>query len=298
LSDIFALQDDVTQSIVGQLQPELMQAEFRRSTRMPTENLDAWTLVHSARMRFQVGFDRDACADAVRLAEAALERDPEYAEAHGVLTLVIHEQVAGRWSDDPARDVERAAYHCGKALDLDPENPTVLFGAAFHSMHSGNPEAGVALAERSCAINPNDAFAQALRGLSLGLVGRGEEGLDAVDLALRLSPRDPRTYLLLYMKGGIYLGLGRYPEAERTHRLSIDLNNGFIWAWVFYATELAMQEKMAEATAALTELKKVAPDMRFEDWANTFKTFHGNPTGERGALLDRQLDSLRDIWPS
>jgi len=298
LSDIFALQDEVARAIVGQLQPELMQAEFRRSTRMPTENLDAWTLVHSANMRIIVGYDREAFAEAERLAEVALEKDPEYAEAHAVLAYATLEQVAIRWSDDAMRDTERAAVHSRKALELDPENPVVLFGAALESMYSGNPEASVAHGERSCAINPNDVTAQAMRGFSLGLAGRGEDGLDALDLALRLSPCDPRTHFLLHMKGWLLMGLGRYAEAEQTHRRSIDLNKGFIWSWFAYAMELAMQEKVAEAEAALVELKKVAPHLEFEAVKSIFKNIYGNPTGERGALIDQQIDSLRGIWPA
>jgi len=298
LSDIFALQDEVSRSIVGQLQPELMQAEWRRSARTPTENLDAWTLVHSALMRIQIGYDREAMADGKQMAEAALDKDPDYAEAHGVLALVTLEQVVGHWSDNSARDSDQAAYHCRRALDLDPENPIVLYCGALSNMWSGNPEASLVQLERSCATNPNDAYAQALRGLMLGLTGRGEEGVKAGDLALRLSPRDPRTHVMLHLKALSYVTLGRYPEAERTHRRSIDKNNGFVWAWAVYAVELAMQDKIAEAKAALSELKKVAPDLEYESWESLHKMIHGNPTGERGALIDRQTDSLRSIWPS
>jgi len=118
LSDIFVLQDQVVQSIVGQLQPELMHAEWRRGSHMPTESLDAWTLLHSARMRFHLGHSRETVEEAIRLADAALEKDPNYAEAHGLLTEAFAYWVMIRWSDDPESDDERCAYHCRKALEL------------------------------------------------------------------------------------------------------------------------------------------------------------------------------------
>ena len=59
-----------------------------------------------------------------------------------------------------------------------------------------------------------------------------------------------------------------------------------------------MQGKTAEAKSALIEAKKLAPNFELEDFDNFLKNTTGNPTGERGALVDRQINSLRDIWPS
>ena len=297
MSDIFALQDQVAQSLVGQIQPELMQAEFRRSSRMPTENLDAWSMLHSARMRFLLGHGREAVEEAVRLAEAALEKDPNYANAHGFLTWAILNLVITRWSDDPARDQERCRFHCHRALELDPENADVLYGAAYLNVTTGDPETAMEQIDRCCDINPNDAFTQAGHGTFLALAGRAEEGLEFLDLAVRLSPRDPRAYYFLTCKGMAQLSLAQYAETEQTLRRALDLYDGFVFSWMVYPMALAMQGKTTEAKEALSRLNQLSPDMRFENWETSIKTVWGNPAGERGALVDSWVNSLRDIWP-
>lgn len=298
LSNIFALQDEVTQSIVGQLQPELAQAEGRRGTRLPTEDMDAWTLLHSARMKFRVGHGRDAVEEAERLGLAALGKDPDYAEAHAFLIEVVSHQVAVRWSDDPERDAQRCVEYCRTALELEPDNPNVLYGAAIQSLFTGNTPVAARQIERCCEINPNDAFAQGVRGIILAVVERGEEGLDAVELAFRLSPHDPRTYYLLWMRGWVFSTLARYAEAEQSYRLALDLHDGFVWIWFSYPVVLAMHGKAEEAKSAVAELQRLCPDLGFEDWKGTYKLVHGNIIGERKALVDRQIDSMREVWPS
>lgn len=296
LSDIFALQDDVARSIVAQLHPELMQAEWRRGARNPSENLDAWTLLHSARMRYQVGFDRDSVDEAIRLAGVALEKDPGYAEAHGFLAEALGYRII-TWSNDPESDTKRAADHSHKALELDPNNPTVLLGAGVLNAYTGHIDAAAAQIGRCCAINPNDAHAQALRAPVLAAAGRGEEGLEAGELALRLSPRDPRRYLMLNFIGWAHLHLGLHSEAEQKFRLSLDLYDGFFWSWLGYLVVLATQEKTEEAKAALTGANRLAPDYKLTDLEKYLRTVTGHSDGERSAIIDRQIDSLRDIWP-
>ena len=298
LSDIFSLQDDVTQSIVSQLQPELMQAESRREKRMPTENLDAWTLLHSAQMRFQTGYSPEALKEAAQLAEAAVAKDPNYADAHGFLTWVYSDLVSTLWSEDLKGDAQKAADHCAKGLELDPENPNVLAGAGVLTLHRGDPAKSLGMVERRCAINPNDAFAQGIRGLMLGLVGRTQECLDAIDLSLRLSPKDPRNYFVMGMKGVAYLHLEQYDQAEQVMGRSLEVNNRFFWGLTAYALALAMQGKDEQALETIQEIKRLSPSFELEDLERALKTWHGNPTGEIGDRLERQFSRLREIWPT
>lgn len=298
LSDIFALQDEVTKSIVGQLQPELMQAEWRRGNRTPTEDLDAWTLLHSARMVAYGAFDRLPLEEGIRLAEAALVKDPDYAEAHAFLTESFAQKAGARWGDDPEKDGQRGEDHCRIAFKLEPENPYVLYSAAFQNMYLGNAESAFEQIERSCKISPNDAMAQAHRGLLLGMAGRGAEGLEVIDLSLRLSPRDPRTYWILMFKGYVHMLLEQYLEAEQILRRSLRLNSEFLWCQAWFATTLAMQQKTEEARQALQKLRHLSPDYELENMVQNRMAWCGNPTDERAVLINRQIDSLRDIWPS
>jgi TolB-like protein/Flp pilus assembly protein TadD len=297
-SDIFKLQDEVANGIVGQLEPELMWAEGRRSSQLPTENLDAWSLLHSARMIYYAGHRRGTLEEARRIAEQALKMDPDYADAHGFLAELLPNLVTPGWSDDPEGDMTQAEAHYQRAMELDPNSSLVLTAASIFKLATGNTEAALSLAERSCEINPNDAFAQTERGVSLGALGRGEEGLAAVDLALRLSPRDPRTYIILAAQCWVYLCLERYEQAEQSARLGIERYNNYFLGWMVLALALAVQGKRTDAEAAVERIKSISPDITFDAARDIWRTISGNPVGNRGALIDRQIDSLRDVWPS
>ena len=132
----------------------------------------------------------------------------------------------------------------------------------------------------------------------MACAGRAKEGLEVVDLAIRLSPRDPRTFWIVGLKGHVHVVLEQYGEGEQFIRRSLGLNDKLFWAWIIYAIASAMQSKTVEASVALSELSRVAPDFKLEDMAKIYKNWHIGPAGERNELVDSWIDSLRDIWPS
>jgi len=84
LDDIFALQDEITLSVVGAIEPSLRDAEIERVKRKRPDNLDAYDLVLRALPHVYVAMP-DAAAKAVPLLERALALEPDYAGAHGLL---------------------------------------------------------------------------------------------------------------------------------------------------------------------------------------------------------------------
>src|ERR1019366_7442134 len=82
VGDIFDLQDQVTESVVGAIAPAVEKAEIERAKRKPTESLDAYALY----LRGLAGFylaNRQANAEALRLFNSAIEVDPDFASAYG-----------------------------------------------------------------------------------------------------------------------------------------------------------------------------------------------------------------------
>src|SRR5438132_1450824 len=87
LGDIFDLQDQVTESVVGAIAPAVEKAEIERAKRKPTESLDAYALYLRGLARFYQYANRQANAEALRLFNSAIELDPDFASAYGRAAL-------------------------------------------------------------------------------------------------------------------------------------------------------------------------------------------------------------------
>lgn len=159
-------------------------------------------------------------------------------------------------------------------------------------------ETAVSRIERCCAVNPNDALAQGFKGLLLAYTGRADEGVRSVNMALRLSPHDRRTHWFLTWKAMVFTTIERYKEAEQILDRAIGLNDGWVFSYISLAIARAMQGKNEEAIDSLRQLRRRSPDLEMEGLERMLNLFYSNPTGDLGALLGRQIDSLRDIWPS
>ena len=83
MGDIFDLQDQVTESVVGALAPAVEKAEIERAKRKPTENLDAYTLYLRGLAKLFQFANRQANDEALRLFISAIELDPDFASAYG-----------------------------------------------------------------------------------------------------------------------------------------------------------------------------------------------------------------------
>jgi adenylate cyclase len=108
LEDIFTLQDELTEAIVGAVAPSFISAEGQRVERMPPESFNAWDCAmrgnwHLARR------NSDDNAEAIRLFEKALEIDPKSTAAHTGLAFALVIAVVFGWTDDV--DLARAALH-------------------------------------------------------------------------------------------------------------------------------------------------------------------------------------------
>ena len=97
LGDIFDLQDQVTERVVGAIAPAVEKAEIERAKRKPTESLDAYTLYLRGLAKFYQFAGRQANEEALRLFNSAIELDPDFASAYGraAFCYVLPRSMAG-----------------------------------------------------------------------------------------------------------------------------------------------------------------------------------------------------------
>src|SRR6202171_1062950 len=202
IADVFAVQDEITESIVAAIEPEIYAAENFRTLRKPPERLDAWDLLMRALSHYW-RVTRQDNAETQALLERAIAIDPNYGQALGLLATSHMFSVHMGWADiaTAAPIAERAAL---AAILADSEDPWAhnALGSVYFSTR--RLDQSLAEFELTLQLNPNFSLVQGYYGLALSYCGRWQEANEAAQRALRLSPRDPFS--------AIYYGVSAYAQ--------------------------------------------------------------------------------------
>ncbi len=286
LADIFALQDEMAQTIVALVEPELGAVERERAHRKPPENLDAWE-TYQRGLWLMWTFLEDDNAEARRLFRRAHELDPGFAAAYAHEAYAHFITVVMGWADTPDEALATGLMAANMALALDDKDPVAYFALGRVTMMRGEHDAAIAALETTLALNPS--FAQAYHGLgfALALAGRLEEAVEMFDKAERLSPFDPLLWAFTITHGLACILARDNKTALQLARqtLQIPRASGY-WPHAVLAAALAHLGQMDEARAAVTEALEAKPDLSLTYLEKT------RPTKEPDGL-DPYLDGLR-----
>jgi TolB-like protein len=259
LADVFAVQDEITEAIVAAIEPQIYAAENFHAQRKPPSSMDAWDLVMRALSHFWRVTRQDNMV-AQALLEKATSIDPNYGQALGVLAASYTFSAHMGW-EDPGTVVPMAESAALAAVQADREDPWAHFALGCTHMFQRRFDDLIADFELALRLNPNFSLAQGYYGLALSYCGRWEEAILAACRALRLSPRDP--YSALYCGIAAYAQfVGRnYNEAMRLARDGIRQRNDFVGAHRVLTASASMAGQDEIARAALTELRRVQPNI-------------------------------------
>ena len=221
LEDIFALQDQVTASVVGAIAPELEKAEIDRARRKPTASLDAYDYFLRGMAEVHK-WKREANAEALRLFGKAIELDPDFAAAWGMSARCLSQRKAIGWATDHAADVAEARRLARRAAELGPDDAVALATAGVGlNFVSGDTGDGAALLERALALNPNLAMAWYFSGWANVWNGEPELALTQFAHVVRLSPHDPQIAMMQAGTAWAHFFAGRDAEAIAWARTSV-----------------------------------------------------------------------------
>jgi adenylate cyclase len=186
--NILAIQDQITARLVRSLNVELIYAESHRSEKSKNPdamdfNMRGWAKFYEPRSKAQI-------AKAKEMFEAALQIDPENVDATIGEAWCLMQDVTGGFSSSPVNDQRKATDLINKVL---PKNPANVWAHVVKgdTLRYGHPEESLAEYNAVLDIDPNFAVAYGLKGTALTVAGRVRETFSAVELALRLSPKDP-----------------------------------------------------------------------------------------------------------
>ncbi|GMR14758.1 MAG: hypothetical protein BMS9Abin30_0365 [Gammaproteobacteria bacterium] len=185
LVDIFAIQDEIANAIVGALRSELgiLQDVPTITVTADTENLDAYELYLKARGLFLA---REQLEESVRLFEQAVTLDPKFTRAWGGLAAVY--SVVESWGIT-GRDWDTLAMQAAeKALALDPNlsAPWAVIGQLANNR--GDPAAGLENLNKAIELDPTNATNYLWRGLQLSELGFHTRSIVDLEKCLELDP--------------------------------------------------------------------------------------------------------------
>jgi adenylate cyclase len=284
IANIFALQDEITLSIVTALQIKLTDGELARTHRRGTGNLQAWLLVSQA-LDSYMKFTKQANAEARALAERALALDPTYPEALIRLAHTYLTDFQTGWVPDREVALARSIELVQKALALDDSYPDtyVLLGTIY--LFVNRHDEAIAFAERAIELSPSHSLARASLAMIENYAGHPEKAIPLLERAMRLSPIYPDWFL--GELGRAYLLTGQHDKAIAVLQRRIERNPESSEAQILLAAAYGAAGRAGPARRVLDALLKLRPGYTISKYARG--EYYRNADD-----LNRVLDGLRE----
>jgi adenylate cyclase len=259
LTDMFTLQDEITQRVAASIEPKLVAAEGARAQQRSTDELDAWDLVARALVHFWKLTAAES-GSAVAILRQAVKRHPDYGPAHSLLAFAMLLSGWMGWTS-AGSDRELASGLARRAAQLDDSDPWAHFSLGFLALTSRRVDEAIRYFEAALDLNPNFAAALDFCAYALAFDGRSEEAIRRSEQALRMSPRDPfNTYVCGGIAAAHYVA-HRYEDAIKWIREAIRLRPEIPGLHRMLCASLAQAGRVEEAKAAMKVLLQLQPDI-------------------------------------
>lgn len=266
--DFFAVQDEITTSIVQSIEPQLSRAELHRALRKHPDNLDSWDYTQRALARLYGAFSHlheyagADSAEARNLLHKAIELDPSSSYAHTLLALShFHDALAG-WTKNPPRVLAATLHAARRAVELDEDDwlahALLGIGLLWVSRQYDRAQHEV---ERAIALNPSAVIAHQFSGCVAVFAGRPQEAQEHLETVLQLDPRYQSRSLILADLSLARLLLGDLDGAVADAKEAIRHEPGSVRAYHRLVAALGHRGPIAEAQDALRKLLQLQPDL-------------------------------------
>jgi TolB-like protein/Flp pilus assembly protein TadD len=257
LEDIFALQDEITLSVVGAIEPSLRDAEIERVKRKRPDNLNAYDFALRAIPHVYIAMPEEA-AKAVAPLEQALALEADYAGAHGFLAwchLTLFVRAGFKEENRTA-----AIRHARAAVTHGRDDATALaLGGFVIGLVEHDRVAAHEAFERALALSPSSALTFFLGAIVLAYAGEAERSIEWAERASRMSPIDRLGFAHHQVVAIGHLMRGRHEEAAHAARRAVLSNPSFSVSHSLLAAALAKLGRTEEAKAAAKQVLTLHP---------------------------------------
>lgn len=264
IEDIFAVQSDIAEKVIRQLDITLLEPEQRILKAKPTDNLEAYqAYLRGIVYARKPGFYEEKYRLQVQMFERAIELDPNFVQAYARLSLA-RSILFQRGYDRSEENILKAKAAADRALELQPELPEghMALGMYYYYCHKDYDRAleELSLAEKDM---PNNREILSNTGFIRRRQGNFEEAASSMKKALELNPR---STLILTNLGETYRTLRRYQEAERYFDRSISLAPDQRMVYRLKAENYQSQGSLEKARATLEEMPRKTDPESIRSW--------------------------------
>ena len=269
LSDIFALQDRMTESVVSAIAPKMFQIEIDLAVCRPNI-FSAYDLCLRAVPHLR-SWTRGGSAEALRLVSRALEIDPRYGVAATLAGDCHLGNVHLGWAADPKSEIAEGLRLLRLALSIDGNDPvalSILGGATAFFL--GDFDTAREMVDRAVALNPNSPRAWEQRGWTCVFAGQPEEAIRSFERANRLRPFDPWRFSTFAGMSGAFIGLGRFDEAVSAAKRAVRQNPLYAVAYRCLASALAHLGRDTDAREAAARTLELEPNFCISEFVARF----------------------------
>jgi TolB-like protein/class 3 adenylate cyclase len=286
VADLFKLQDQVVARLANTLGVELIKAEAQRDERI--SHPDAFDLTMRGRalqMQDQEQRTKENNNAARAMFERALAIDSNDAGAlAGEASTYMVDRIFG-WANPDVDYNAKVVGLANRSIAIDPDDARGYAVKSLYLTNGNHPVEGLRAAEAGLAVNPNDAALHASRGLAENYLGHFEQGISEVGQAMRLSPRDPNTGAWHDFAAEAELGLGHFDAAIEEANEAIDAGYRVFLASTMLTVAYALNGKLDEAKAALAEARRLNPKLTVKLMRERYPDFPWMAEGLRKAGL-------------
>jgi adenylate cyclase len=257
LEDIFGVQDELTISVVGVIEPTLRKAEIERARRKRPDSLDAYDLYIRALPFAFTAMPEDADRGLTLLLKA-IELEPDYAAAQAMIAWCHEQRYLRGGLHDEAK--QAALQHARTAIAVGGDDAAALATAAFViAVVEYDYETATAAFDRSFALSSSSALALGFSSIVRAWKGDDAMAVDQAERAIRLSPYDPLLYVPYIGLAYAHFAAGRFEEAATAASRASQSNPKFSMPYVLHAAALASLGRREETRVVADRLRHVEP---------------------------------------
>jgi len=256
--DIFTLQDEITMSVIGAVEPSLRKVETERARRKRPESLDAYDLFLRALPFAATAMPENADA-ALDLLEQAIRLEPDYAVAHGMAAWCHEQRYLRAGLHVETRGAALRHAHAAITAGSDDAMALALGGFVIAVMERDYSIAIGAL-DAALALSPSSALAYGFSAIVRAWMGDSATAIAHGRLGIRLSPYDPLIYLPYVGLAYAHYFAGAWEEAMQAARGACQANPRFSVPWYLLTGALIRLAKTEEARANALRVLALQPD--------------------------------------
>jgi TolB-like protein len=265
LGDIFELQDQITESVVGAIAPQLERAEIERARHKPTENLDAYDYYLRGMAKLHHGTS-ETIDCALPLFQKAMKLDPDFASAYAMAAWCHCWRKVNGWMTDRPQELAEGARLARLGVELGKGDAVALTRCGHALGHlAGDIQGGIILLDKAIALNPNLATAWFLGAFLRLWHGETDVAIEYFARAMRLSPLDPELYRMQAGMATAHLFVGRFDMASAWAEKAFRDLPSFLLATVILTSSHALAGRMVEAQRAMDHLRQLNPTLRISN---------------------------------